>query len=153
MCIRDRSWTALWEILEKDANQNVTVGDVILKNTKDTIVHAGSRLVATVGVKNLVVAETPDAVLVMNKDNSQEVKKVVEILNSQDRSEAKQHTTVHRPWGNFEALTSEPNYQVKRITVNPGSTLSLQTHKKRSCLLYTSPSPRDLSTSRMPSSA
>ena len=126
------SWTALWEILEKDANQNVTVGDVILKNTKDTIVHAGSRLVATVGVKNLVVAETPDAVLVMNKDDSQEVKSVVEILNSQDRSEAKQHTTVHRPWGNFEALISEPNYQVKRITVNPGSTLSLQTHRKRS---------------------
>ena len=126
------SWTTLWDISEKDENQNTTVGDVILSKTKGTIVHANSRLVAVIGVEDLVIAETPDAVLVLNKKDAQEVKQVVELLNTRDRTEGRQHTIVHRPWGNFETIISEPKYQVKRINVNSGSTLSLQTHEKRS---------------------
>lgn len=126
------AWTALWQAGQgKDADNNMICGDVYLDEVRDSYVHAGSRFVAAIGIDNAVVVETADAVLVTNRDNTQAVKKVVQWLESQQRSEASTHTLVFRPWGSYESLAAAEGFQVKRIRVRPGAALSLQMHHYR----------------------
>ena len=125
------SWTALWEVGERDADDNILVGDVLTQKTHRSYIHAQHRLVAAVGVDDLMIVETPDAVLVTHKDHSQEIKTIVEYLKRNGRSETKAHRKVHRPWGAYDSIDIEDRFQVKRITVNPGARLSLQMHHHR----------------------
>lgn len=125
------SWSALWEIGEQDENGNVIRGDVVSHDTSGCYVNAGSRLVATVGIENHVIVETPDAVLVAHKDRVQDVKAIVTQLNAQGRNEAIIHRKVFRPWGAYQAIDNADRFQVKRISVNPGASLSLQMHHHR----------------------
>ncbi|MGC3873574.1 mannose-1-phosphate guanylyltransferase/mannose-6-phosphate isomerase [Halomonas sp. GXIMD04776] len=125
------SWTTLWEVSDKDDRGNVTRGDVLIENGHNLMVHADSRLVATVGVDDLVIVETKDAVLVAHRDQVQDVKKVVETLNAQKRRESDTHREVYRPWGVYDSIDNGHRYQVKRITVKPGAKLSVQMHHHR----------------------
>ncbi|MCG3169191.1 MAG: Mannose-1-phosphate guanylyltransferase 1 [Pseudomonadales bacterium] len=125
------SWGALWAAGEPDADGNVTRGDVLLRGASNTYVRADSRLVAAVGVRDVVIVETPDAVLVADKDASQDVKHIVAHLKLEGRSEALLHKRVYRPWGSYESLVSSDRFQVKRIVVDPGQHLSLQMHHHR----------------------
>lgn len=125
------AWSSLWEVGEKDASGNVACGDTLLHNTVDSYVHSSSRLVSTIGVANLVVVETADAILVADKSQVQDVKAIVNALKAQQRSEVSTHTKVYRPWGSYESLVNAERFQVKRIIVNPGQTLSLQMHHHR----------------------
>lgn len=125
------SWSSLWEVSPKDAQGNVFKGDVLAHDTHGTYVHADSRLVATVGLTDLVVVETKDAVLVARKDQVQDVKKVVEALKAQGRPEYLNHREVYRPWGMYDSVDQGERYQVKRITVKAGARLSLQMHHHR----------------------
>jgi len=109
----------------------VLSGDVLAQDTRDTYVRAEGRLVATLGVENLVIVETSDAVLVAAKDKVQDVKKLVDQLKQAGRGEATIHRKVYRPWGSYQGIDLGQGFQVKRITVNPGSTLSLQMHHHR----------------------
>ena len=125
------SWFALWAVSDKDDMGNSLTGDVITHNTANTLVRADSRLVATVGVDNLVVIETKDALLVVNKDSVQDVKTVVEKIRSDGRHEHMNHREVYRPWGVYDSIDNGARYQVKRITVKPGAKLSVQMHHHR----------------------
>jgi mannose-1-phosphate guanylyltransferase len=125
------SWSALWEVSEKDSCGNAFSGDVIAHNTESTLVRADSRLVATVGVKDLVIIETKDALLVAHKDQVQDVKKVVERIKNDGRHEHMNHREVYRPWGVYDSIDNGHRYQVKRITVKPGAKLSVQMHHHR----------------------
>lgn len=125
------SWSSLWNISNKSSYGNVFKGDVISERTQNTYVHASSRLVATLGVENLVVVETKDAVLVADRSSVQDVKIIVDELQKLGRSEQVSHREVYRPWGVFESIGAGPRYQVKRIIVNPGEKLSLQKHHHR----------------------
>lgn len=125
------SWSALWEVLEKDKDGNAVTGDVITKDVSNSLIYAGSRLVAAIGGKDLIIIETADAVLVAHKDEAQKVKDIVAHLKSQKRGEALLHRRVNRPWGAYERIDSSDRFQVKRITVNPGACLSLQRHHHR----------------------
>ncbi|MWV13141.1 mannose-1-phosphate guanylyltransferase/mannose-6-phosphate isomerase [Pseudomonas sp. R-28-1W-6] len=125
------SWLALWEVGTKDAKGNVFKGDVLDLATHNSYVHADSRLVATVGVEDLVIVETKDAVLVAHKDHVQEVKQVVERLKADGRHEHVNHREVYRPWGMYDSIDNGHRYQVKRITVQPGAKLSVQMHHHR----------------------
>ncbi|KPQ27985.1 MAG: mannose-1-phosphate guanylyltransferase/mannose-6-phosphate isomerase [Marinobacter excellens HL-55] len=125
------SWSALWEVSEKDENGNSFSGDVIAHDTESTLVRAESRLVATVGVQNLVIIETKDALLVAHKDKVQDVKKVVESIKNDGRHEHMNHREVYRPWGVYDSIDNGTRYQVKRITVKPGAKLSVQMHHHR----------------------
>ncbi|NJD56876.1 MAG: mannose-1-phosphate guanylyltransferase/mannose-6-phosphate isomerase [Nitrospirae bacterium] len=125
------SWASLWEVHPRDRSGNAIAGDVIAKDMKNSLIHAGSRLVAAIGLKDVVVVETADAVLVAHKDHSQKVKQVVDELKGSRRDEALLHRRVNRPWGAYECIDSEERFQVKRITVNPGASLSLQKHMHR----------------------
>jgi mannose-1-phosphate guanylyltransferase/mannose-6-phosphate isomerase len=125
------SWSALWEVQQRDERGNAARGDVYLDNVSNSLVRAEGRIVALVGVQDLVVVETADAVLVAHKDQVQRVKQVVDHLKSQDRTEHVHHTKVYRPWGCYEGIDMGERFQVKRITVNPGGKLSLQMHHHR----------------------
>ncbi|TFY87679.1 mannose-1-phosphate guanylyltransferase/mannose-6-phosphate isomerase [Pseudomonas kairouanensis] len=125
------SWSALWEASEKDAHGNVIRGDGLALQTRDTYVHADSRLVATVGVQDLIIVETKDAVLVAHKDQVQQVKAIVEQLKQAGRHEHLNHREVYRPWGMYDSVDNGQRYQVKRITVKPGAKLSVQMHHHR----------------------
>lgn len=125
------SWSALWDVSEKDAQGNVFKGDVLDHQSHNTYVHASNRLVATLGVSDLVIVETKDAVLVAHKDQVQDVKKIVERLKAAGRSEHLNNREVYRPWGVYDAIDNGHRYQVKRITVKPGAKLSLQMHHHR----------------------
>ena len=125
------AWDAVWQVSEHDAKGNASQGDVLMQDSSNTLVHATSRLVTTVGVDNVVVVETPDAVLVADRSRSQDVKKIVEKLASQGRSEGTLHRRVHRPWGWYDSIDSGPRFQVKRIMVKPKASLSLQMHHHR----------------------
>ncbi|WP_386413019.1 mannose-1-phosphate guanylyltransferase/mannose-6-phosphate isomerase [Stutzerimonas stutzeri] len=125
------SWSALWEIGEKDGQGNVCKGDVLAFNTQNSLIHAEHKLVTTVGVENLVVVETKDAVLVVHKDKVQDVKKVVEAIKNSGRHEHMNHREVYRPWGVYDSIEAGERYQVKRITVSPGAKLSVQMHHHR----------------------
>ena len=124
-------WSALWGIAERDSQGNVHTGDVVTEDVSDCYIRAESRLVAALGIDNQVVVETPDAVLVMDKSRAQDVKKIVDKLKAESRSEAVHHTKVYRPWGSYESLVSGSRFQVKRIVVKPGCVLSLQMHHHR----------------------
>jgi mannose-1-phosphate guanylyltransferase/mannose-6-phosphate isomerase len=125
------SWSALWDVGEKDGAGNVVRGDVELRDASGCYVHADGRLVSVLGARDLVVVETDDAVLIAAKDRAQEVKGVVERLDREKRSEHVSHTRVHRPWGYFESVDNGPGFQVKRLMVKPGQKLSLQLHHQR----------------------
>jgi hypothetical protein len=125
------SWSSVADELPKDADRNVSLGDVMLEDCEDCLVRADSRLVAAVGLKNIVVVETADAVLISDKACSQEVKTIVTRLKQQGREEINNHTRVYRPWGWYESICHSERFQVKRIQVNPGQRLSLQMHYHR----------------------
>jgi mannose-1-phosphate guanylyltransferase/mannose-6-phosphate isomerase len=120
------SWSALADVQQADAHGNVQRGDVYLDGVSNSLVRAESRIVALVGVKDLVVVETNDAVLVAHKDQVQRVKNIVDHLKVQERTEHLYHTRVYRPWGFYEGIDSGDRFQVKRISVKPGEKLSLQ---------------------------
>ncbi|MDB6163263.1 MAG: mannose-phosphate guanylyltransferase/mannose-6-phosphate isomerase [Xanthomonadaceae bacterium] len=124
------SWSALWDVAARDADGNATIGDVIAIDSRDSYVHA-RKLVALVGVDDLVVVETDDAVLVAHKDRVQQVKDVVSRLKAEGRSQAALHREVHRPWGSYDSVDAGARFQVKRIKVKPGARLSLQSHTRR----------------------
>lgn len=125
------AWNSVWEVSPKDKNGNVLRGDTIVESTNNTLVHAEHRLVSVLGLDDVVVIETSDAVLVANKNKVQDIKKIVEKLKSTHRSEVDQHRKVYRPWGSYDSIDSGSRYQVKCIVVNPGQKLSLQMHHHR----------------------
>ena len=126
------SWSALWEVCPQDDRGNVATGDVVLHDVTNSYLHAeNGRLLAAIGVDDLVVVDTADAVLVTSKDRCQEVKEIVGQLKKAKRDEASTHRKVYRPWGNYEAIDRSDRFQVKRITVKPGGTLSQQMHHHR----------------------
>jgi mannose-1-phosphate guanylyltransferase/mannose-6-phosphate isomerase len=126
------SWQALWDVLEKDRNGNVVHGDVVLEDVQNSLVRSENRLVAGVGLKDTLVVETADAVLVAPLSRAQEVKKIVARIKADNKEEYRLHRTVYRPWGTYTVLEEQPRYKIKRITVNPGAKLSLQMHQHRS---------------------
>lgn len=125
------AWDAVWSVLPKDPYGNAYVGDVQTTDCCNTLVHATSRLVALVGVQNLVVVETPDAVLVADRSRSQDVKQIVNALQQEKREELTLHRKVNRPWGWYDSIDEGGRFKVKRIQVNPGASLSLQKHHHR----------------------
>ncbi|MFZ2628999.1 MAG: mannose-1-phosphate guanylyltransferase/mannose-6-phosphate isomerase [Rugosibacter sp.] len=125
------SWDALWQIADKDGDGNLLSGDVVALDSRSTLAISQSRLLACVGVDNLVVVETPDAVLVAHKDSVQRVKDIVAKLKREKRSEGDAHRKIHRPWGYYDSIDSGSRFQVKRLVVNPGATLSQQMHHHR----------------------
>ena len=125
------SWSALAEIKPGDKDGNILHGDVYTDGVTDTLIRSGSRFVAAIGVDNLIVVETKDAVLIVAKDQVQRVKQVVDHLKQEQRGEHLNHTRVYRPWGCYEGIDAGERFQVKRITVDPGEKLSLQMHHHR----------------------
>ena len=125
------AWSALWEVREQDAAGNVLDGDAFVHDSTNNLLIAHHRMVAAVGVHDLIVVETPDAVLVARKDCAQDVKAVTQFLQHEDRRELRHHQRVHRPWGTFESIGHGGRYQVKRLSVKPGESLSLQMHHHR----------------------
>lgn len=125
------AWDAVWQVSEHDNKGNASQGDALFQNSSNTLVHATSRLVAAVGLDNVVVVETPDAVLVADRNSSQDVKKIVSTLDSKARTEGTIHRRVHRPWGWYDSIDHGPRFQVKRIMVKPKASLSLQMHHHR----------------------
>ena len=126
------SWSALWDSQPKDVNNNLISGDVILNEVNNSYVHSTSnRLVSAIGVSNLVIVDTQDAILVADKSQDQLVKNIVQNLQNSKRSECDHHRTVFRPWGHYDSIDIEDNFIVKRILVNPRSRLSLQKHQYR----------------------
>lgn len=125
------AWTAVWEVAEKDGDGNVVSGDVLLEQVTDCYVQGNSRMVAAVGIKDTVIIETSDAVLVADKRQVQGIKEIVARLEAAERSESRHHDLVYRPWGSYRSLENADGYQVKHIVVNPGQALSLQMHHHR----------------------
>ncbi|WP_263079914.1 mannose-1-phosphate guanylyltransferase/mannose-6-phosphate isomerase [Endozoicomonas sp. Mp262] len=125
------SWSSLSDISDKDTLGNAVQGDVMLHDTRNTYVRSEKKLIAAVGVDDLVITESDDAVLVSRKDRVQDVKKIVERLKAENRTEAKLHRKVYRPWGAYDSIDCGDRFQVKRITVKPGAKLSLQKHYHR----------------------
>ena len=125
------SWSALKDIGDKDANGNVCHGDIIMHNTSNSYIRAENKMIATVGLDNVIVVETKDAVLVANGDNAQDIKKIVDKLKAEKRVEHEFHREVYRPWGKYDSIDNGERYQVKRITVKPGEKLSVQMHHHR----------------------
>tara|TARA_R100000655_G_scaffold77866_1_gene117138 strand:+ start:2325 stop:3725 length:1401 start_codon:yes stop_codon:yes gene_type:complete len=125
------SWSSLWEAFPQDENNNVIIGDVITDSVHNSYIHSENRLVTVLGLDDIVVVETHDAIMVAHKDKAQEVKKIVEALNKQERKEVLTHRKCYRPWGSYDSVDYGERFQVKRITVNPGASLSLQMHYHR----------------------
>jgi mannose-1-phosphate guanylyltransferase/mannose-6-phosphate isomerase len=125
------AWDAVWQVGKQDQDGNVTSGDTLLTGTKNSLVHASSRLVSAVGIENLIIVETADAVLVANRANSQDVKNIVGQLETQKREEKNLHRKVSRPWGWYDSIDEDERFKVKRIQVKPGASLSLQMHHHR----------------------
>jgi len=125
------AWDAVWQVGSQDPQGNVTSGDTVLSNTTNSLVHASSRLVSAVGVENLIIVETADAVLVANRTNSQDVKHIVNHLEKQQRTEKNLHRKVARPWGWYDSVDEGERFKVKRIQVKSGASLSLQMHHHR----------------------
>ena len=125
------AWDAVWKVLPKDGQGNAHLGDVLTTDSRNTLVHASSRLVSLVGVEDLIVIETSDAVLVADKNRSQDVKHIVTQLQAAKREEQTLHRKVHRPWGWYDSIDEGGRFKVKRILVKPGASLSLQKHHHR----------------------
>ena len=126
------AWSVVWELGAKDENNNVIIGDVVSAGTTNSLIHSGKRLVGALGCDNLAIIETADAVMVLNKDRTQDMRQFVAELNAREREELNQHLSVERPWGRYEIIDVSAGYQVKRLTVLPGRRISLQLHHKRS---------------------
>lgn len=126
------SWSSVWLQSDKDSDGNVIDGDVLLKNTKNSLIKARDRLVTVIGGDDLIVVDTADALMIVDRKDSQDVKTLVDELKQTSRKEYENHSQVLRPWGSYETLEMREGYQVKRIIVNPGKRLSLQLHHKRS---------------------
>ena len=126
------SWTALGDLTEPDSNGNRVLGDTLLYNTKNCTIQGNERLVGVVGVENLIVIDTPDALLIANKSNAQDVKHIYAQLKAKGHEAHKNHRTVYRPWGTYTVLENGEGFKIKRIEVNPGASLSLQMHHHRS---------------------
>ena len=125
------SWTSLFDIGYKDKNNNSIIGNIVSLQTTNSYINSSNQLVATIGVDNLIIVSTPDAILVASREKSQEVKNIVEKLQLGDRIEAHSNRKVYRPWGWYDSIETGKHFQVKRLHVNPGAKLSLQVHKKR----------------------
>ena len=125
------SWSALWDLEKKDASGNATRGDVQLQDTSGSLVFGDRRLIATLGVDDLIIVDSDDALLVADRSRSQDVREVVEDLKRANRSEHLNHRRVYRPWGYYESVDAGSRFQVKRLMVKPGHALSLQLHRKR----------------------
>jgi mannose-1-phosphate guanylyltransferase/mannose-6-phosphate isomerase len=125
------AWSALWDVCPRDDNGNVIQGDVFAEDTHNAFLVAQHRFLATVGMDDVIVVETADAVLVVHKDKAQDVKKIVDRLKQASRDEHKMHRQVYRPWGSYEGIDSGARFQVKRLSVKPGAQLSLQMHHHR----------------------
>jgi mannose-1-phosphate guanylyltransferase/mannose-6-phosphate isomerase len=125
------AWSALQDVSSQEGAANVEIGDVIARKTRNCYLRAESRLLAAIGLENIIVVETPDAVLVAQRDQVQDVKEIVQLLNGSARGETLFHKRVYRPWGWFEGIDQEERFQVKRIMVKPGAKLSLQKHHHR----------------------
>ena len=125
------AWDAVWQLADKDGHGNATLGDTITVDTRDTLIHANYRLVGTVGVQDLVVVETADAVLIGKRSESQRVKDIVNTIALREREEHLLHRKVHRPWGWYDSIDEGEHFKVKRIMVKPGASLSLQKHHHR----------------------
>ncbi len=125
------SWDSVWQVGERNDNGNVVFGDAILSETKNTLIHSSHRLVATIGLNDLVIIETADAILVADRKLSQQVKMIVDKLEADGREEVASHRKVMRPWGWYDTIDEGDRFKVKRIQVNPGASLSLQKHAKR----------------------
>ncbi|MGF6779633.1 mannose-1-phosphate guanylyltransferase/mannose-6-phosphate isomerase [Paraburkholderia sp. GAS334] len=125
------SWDAIWEIMPKDAGGNVARGRVMFEDTTNTFAHSQGRLIACVGLRDVVVVETPDAILVADRQNAQQIKAIVSRIRAERGPEADNHRKVHRPWGYYDSIDSGERFQVKRIVVKPGESLSLQMHHHR----------------------
>ena len=126
------SWSSLWDISKKDQNGNTSIGDVVLRDSSDCYVRSDNRLVTAIGLDNLVIVDTKDALLVSHKDSAQDAKIIAQKLKENSRSEWQLHREVYRPWGKYDSVDSGNNYQVKRLTVKPGAKLSVQMHYHRS---------------------
>jgi len=126
------TWTALGDLTEPDANGNRIQGDALLYGTRNCTIQSNDRLVGTVGVKNLIIIDTPDAVLIADKSNAQDVKHIYAELKAKGHETHKSHRTVHRPWGMYTVLEENRGFKIKRIEVKPGASLSLQMHRHRS---------------------
>ncbi|MEA1932817.1 MAG: mannose-1-phosphate guanylyltransferase/mannose-6-phosphate isomerase [Thermodesulfobacteriota bacterium] len=126
------SWQVYWNVSKKDESGNVVHGDVMLEDVKNSLIHSGHGLVAAVGLRNSIIVETADAVLVGPLDRSQDVKKIVKRLKAENREEYRLHRTVYRPWGSYTILEEQPSFKIKKIVVYPGKKLSLQMHHHRS---------------------
>jgi len=125
------SWSSLWEAFTRDDDQNVLIGDVLVENVHNAYIHSENRLVTVLGLDDVIVVETHDAVMVAHKDQAQKVKTIVEELTRQNRKEVITHRKCYRPWGNYDSVDMGDRFQVKRILVNPGASLSLQMHYHR----------------------
>lgn len=126
------SWDVLWQISEKDAHGNVTRGQVYTDRVSNSYLRADKRLLAVMGLSDIAVVETADAVLIAHKDNCQDIKTLVNALKSDNREEVNAHHCVYRPWGHYDSLSKTDHYQIKHIVVKPGAKLSLQRHQHRS---------------------
>jgi mannose-1-phosphate guanylyltransferase / mannose-6-phosphate isomerase len=125
------SWSALWDVTDKDDFGNAISGDVLTVDTQNSYIYSENKLVTVIGVENLVVVETKDAVMIASKDRVQEVKQIVDQLKKLGRKEAQVHRKAYRPWGHYDSVDSGDRHQTKRIVVNPGAKLSLQKHHHR----------------------
>ncbi len=125
------AWSSVWELKDKDDNDNSIEGDVITEQTSNCIIRSERGLITTIGCENLVIIDSDDAIMIADKNKAQDVKKIVEMLKTENRSESLSHRKVYRPWGNYDSVDNGYNFQVKRLTVNPGKKLSLQLHHKR----------------------
>jgi len=126
------SWSTVSELIDKDDNGNSIVGEAIVKDTSNCLIHSKTRLVAGLGVSDLIIVDTPDALLVSTKDEPQNVSKIVEDLRKRDRTESEQNVQNYRPWGFFESLIVGPQFQVKKLHIKSGGIMSLQRHQHRS---------------------
>ncbi|MCC2625224.1 MAG: mannose-phosphate guanylyltransferase/mannose-6-phosphate isomerase [Burkholderiales bacterium] len=126
------SWLSIAQNLPKDKHNNATIGENILHNTENCLVYSTGRIIAGVDIDNLIIVDTPDAVLIANKDHSQNVKLIFERLKNMEHKTSELHQTAHRPWGTYTVLEEGPLYKIKRIEVKPGASLSLQMHHHRS---------------------
>ena len=125
------SWNKVWETSKKDSQNNSVEGNVLIKNSYDSLLKSENRLLVAIGIKNLVIIETSDAILVANKDCSQDVKQVVKDLNDLNLNDGKEHKKIFRPWGNYISIAEDNTWKVKKISVKPYQSLSLQMHEHR----------------------
>ena len=126
------NWESLWNISKKDVKGNSTKGNVLLKETKNSLIRSKDKLLVGLGLEDLIIVDTQDALLVAKKNFSQEIKNIVSILNKNNLKEGKQHKKIHRPWGYYVSIEERNYWQIKKIEVNPGASLSLQKHHHRS---------------------